>query len=163
MLEIINKKLIIANKKLSLTNIEKEAKKMKDKLGIITGIGIVFAVLGTLAFFVKSAGNIELSEMASIGIVLILVAFATFILWDRQKNINKGLPAADERLVQVNYKAGYYGFIAAIWSAVGSNLLAGIILGIELEGNHVMAVVVLFSGLAFVSSYLYLARRGDAK
>ncbi len=136
---------------------------MKDKLGIVAGIGISFAVLVMLALFVKYAGNIELSEIALIGIVLILVAFATFILWDRLKNVNKGLPAADERLVQVNYKAGYYGFIAAIWSAVGSNLLAGIIWDIELEGHHVTAVVVLVSGFVFVASYLYLARKGDAK
>ena len=136
---------------------------MKDKLGIVMGIGIAFAVLGTLAFFVKSAGNIELSEMAEMGIVLILVAFATLILWDRMKNINKGLPAKDERLVQISYKAGNYGFIAAIWSAVGSNLLAGIIWGIELEGRHVAAVVVLVSGFVFMASYLYLARKGDAK
>jgi hypothetical protein len=136
---------------------------MKDKIGIVVGIGIAVSVLVTLALFVKYAGSIELSEIASIGIVLILVAFATFVLWDRLKNINKGLPAADERLVQVNYKAGYYGFIAAIWSAVGSNLLAGIIWDIELEGNHVMAVVVLISGLVFAASYLYLARKGDAK
>ncbi len=136
---------------------------MKDKLGIVLGIGIVFAVLGTMAFFVKSAGNIELSEISSIGIALILVAVAVFVLWDRLKNINKGLPATDERLVQVSYKAGHYGFIAAIWSAVGSNLLAEIIWGIELEGHHVTAVVVLVSGFIFVASYLYLARKGDEK
>ena len=137
---------------------------MKDKIGIVAGgIGIAVLVLMTLALFVKYAGNIELSEITLIGIALVLVAFATFILWDRLKNINKGLPAADERLVLVNYKAGYYGFIAAIWSAVGSNLLAGIIWDIELEGNHVMGVVVLVSGLVFAASYLYLARKGDAK
>ena len=136
---------------------------MKDKIGIVIGSGIAVLVIVTIAFFVKYAGNIELSEIASIGVVLILVAFATFILWDRLKNINKGLPAADERLIQVNYKAGSYGFIAAIWSAVGSNLIAGIIWGIELEGNHVMAVVVLVSGFVFAASYLYLARKGDAK
>ncbi|MDD3291646.1 MAG: hypothetical protein PHD13_03460 [Methanocellales archaeon] len=136
---------------------------MKDKLGIFAGIGIAFAVLVTLAFFVKSAGNIELSDITSIGIALTLVAFAAFVLWDRLKNINKGLPATDERLVQVSYKAGHYGFIAAIWSAVGSNLLAGIIWDIELEGHHVAAVVVLVSGFVFVASYLYLARKGDTK
>ncbi|MDD2777285.1 MAG: hypothetical protein PHS47_00040 [Methanocellales archaeon] len=137
---------------------------MKDKLGIVAGIGItVSAVLLTLAFFLKSAGNIELSDIPSIGIVLTLVAFATFVLWDRLKNINKGLPAADERLIQVSCKAGYYGFIAAIWSAVGSNLLAEIIWDIELEGHHVAAVVVLVSAFVFAASYLYLARKGDAK
>ncbi|GEM_PF-790451 len=136
---------------------------MKDKLGIFAGIGIAVSVLVTLAFFVKSAGNIELSDIASTGIVITLVAFAAFVLWDRLKNINKGLPATDERLVQVSYKAGYYGFIAAMWSAVGSNPLAGIIWNIELEGHHVAAVVVLVSAFVFVASYLYLARKGDSK
>ncbi len=136
---------------------------MKDKLGIVIGIGIAVSVIVTLALFVKYAGKIELSEITLVWIVLILAAFATFRLWDRLKNVNKGLPAADERLVLVNYKAGYYGFIAAIWSAVGSNLLAGIMWDVELEGNHVMAVVILVSGLVFAASYLYLARKGDAK
>jgi hypothetical protein len=136
---------------------------MKDKIGIVVGIGIAVLVLVTLSLYVISAGNIELSEITSIGIVLILVSSATFILWDRLKNIRKGLPAKDERLVQVDYRAGYYGFIAAIWSAVGSNLLAGIIWDIELEGSHVSAVVVLVSGFVFVTSYLYLSRKGDAK
>jgi hypothetical protein len=94
---------------------------MKEKIGIVVGIGIAVLVLVTLSFYVISAGNIELSEITLMSIVLILVSSATFILWDRLKNIRKGLPAKDERLVLVNYKAGYYGFIAAIWSAVGSN------------------------------------------
>jgi len=136
---------------------------MKDKIGIVVGIGIAVLVLAALALYVISAENIELSEITSMSIVLILVSSATFILWDRLKNIRKGLPAKDERLVLVNYKAGYYGFIAAIWSAVGSNTIAGIIWDIELEGGHVSAVVVLVSGFVFVASYLYLSRKGDAK
>jgi hypothetical protein len=136
---------------------------MKDKIGIVVGIGIAVLVLAALVLYVISAGNIELSEITSMSIVLILVSSATFILWDRLKNIRKGLPAKDERLVQVDHRAGYYGFIAAMWSAVGSNVIAGIIWDIELEGDHVSAVVVLVSGFVFVVSYLYLSRKGDAK
>ena len=136
---------------------------MKDKIGIVVGIGIAVLILAALSLYVISAENIELSEITSMSIVLILVSSATFILWDRLKNIRKGLPAKDERLVQVDHRAGYYGFIAAMWSAVGSNVIAGIIWDIELEGEHVSAVVVLVSGLVFVASYLYLSRKGDAK
>ncbi len=136
---------------------------MKDKIGIVVGIGIAVLILAALSLYVISAENIELSEITSMSIVLILVSSATFILWDRLKNIRKGLPAKDERLVQVDYRAGYYGFIAAMWSAIGSNVIAGIIWDIELEGEHVSAVVVLVSGLVFVASYLYLSRKGDAK
>jgi len=48
----------------------------------------------------------------------------------------------------MNYKAGYYGFIVAIWSAVGAPLAADVLFGHELEGSHVTAVVVIVSGFA---------------
>jgi adenylate kinase len=136
---------------------------MKDKIGIIIGIGIAVLLLATLSLYVISAGNIELIEIISIGIVIILVASASFILWDRLKNIRKGLPTKDERSIQINYKAGYYGFIAAIWSAVLGPLFIEILFEYELPGSRVSALVVLVSGFVFVASYLYLARKGDAK
>ena len=136
---------------------------MKDKIGVVVGIGIAVLVLATLSLYVISAGNIELSEITSIGIVLILVASAMYILWDRIKNVKKGLPAKDERLILTNYKAGYYAFIAAMWSAVFGPLFFEILFDYELPGSRVTAVVVLVSGFVFVTSYLYLSRKGDAK
>jgi len=136
---------------------------LKDKIGIVLGIGIAAAVIVTLSFFVLNTGNLELNEIFPIGIVLILVALAIYVLWDRIKNVKKGLPAKDERLILTNYKAGYYGFIAAIWSAVFGPLVIEILFDYELPGHLVTAVVVLVSGFVFVASYLYLARKGDAK
>jgi 4-hydroxybenzoate polyprenyltransferase len=133
---------------------------MKDKKGILIGIGIAAAVLVTLFFFVLNAGNLELNEISLIGIVLILVAFAMYILWDRIKNVKKGLPAQDERLKLTNYKAGYYGFIAAIWSAVFAPLSFEILFDYELPGHLVTAVVVLVSGFVFAASYLYMYWKG---
>ena len=134
---------------------------MKDKKGILIGIGIAAAVLVTLSFYVLNAGNLELNEISLIGIVLILVVFALYILWDRIKNVRKGLPAKDERLKLTNYKAGSYGFIAAIWSAVFAPVSSEIFFDYELPGSQVTAVVVLCGGLAFMISYLYLAWKGS--
>ena len=134
---------------------------MKDKIGIILGIGIAVCVLTTLYFYIKSAGDITIDEIVSIGIVFILVISAMYILWDRIKNINKGLPAQDERLKITNYKACYYGFIASIWSAVGAPLVSGIFFDYELPGNYVTAVVVLCGGLAFMISYFILSWKGN--
>jgi len=133
---------------------------MKDKLGIIVGIGVVSVVIVTMYFFVRNAGKLELNEILPIGIVLILVVSVIYILWDRIKNIKEGFPVADERLKSVGYRAAYYGFIAAIWSAVGSNMLSIILFDQELRGGLVTAAVVLISGLVFILSYLYLATRG---
>jgi hypothetical protein len=134
---------------------------MKDKIGIVVGIGIAVAVLVTIYFFIQNAGNLELNEIFPIGIVLILVVTVMYILWDRIKNIKKGLPAQDERLKLTNYKACYYGFIASIWSAVLAPLISGIFFDYEIEGHHVTAVVVLCGGLAFMISYIYLAWKGN--
>ena len=134
---------------------------MKDKLGIVLGAGIVVAVLATLMFYILNAGNIELSEIFPIFIVIILVISAFYILWDRIKNVKKGLPAQDERLKLTSYKAGNYGFIAAIWGAVFVPLVIDILFDYELPGHLVTAVVVLCGGLVFMISYMYLAWKGN--
>jgi hypothetical protein len=134
---------------------------MKEKLGVIAGIGIVAAVIVTLYFYIINAGNLELNEILPIIIVLILVISTMYILWDRIKNIRKGLPAQDERLKLTNYKACSYGFIASIWSAVGAPLISGIFFDYELPGNYVTAIVVLCGGLAFMISFIYLAWKGN--
>ena len=133
---------------------------MKDKIGIVLGIGIAAMVLVTLSLYVLNAGSIELKEISLIGVVLTIVALAVYVLWDRIKNVKKGLPAQDERLKLTSYKAGYYGFIAAIWSAVFAPLAIEILFDYELPGSLVTALVVLISGFVFVASYLYMYWRG---
>ena len=134
---------------------------MKDKLAIIAGVGIAVTVLVTLYFYISNIGNLELKEILPIVIALILVVSALYILWDRMKNVKKGLPAQDERLRLINYKACYYGFIASIWSAVGAPLISGIVFDYELPGHYVTAVVVLFGGITFMLSFVYLAWKGN--
>ena len=133
---------------------------MKDKIGIVLGIGIAAMVLVTLTLYSISAGNFGLNEILEIAIVLILVASAMYILWDRIKNVKKGLPAKDERLILTNYKAGLYGFIAAIMSATFGPIIIEILFDYELPGSRVTAVVVLVSGFVFVASYLYMYWKG---
>ena len=133
---------------------------MKDKIGIVLGIVIAAMVLVTLSLYVLNAGSIELEEISLIGVVLIIVALALYVLWDRIKNVKKGLPAQDERLKLTSYKAGYYGFIAAIWSAVFAPLAIEILFDYELPGHLVTAVVVLVSGFVFAVSYLYMFWKG---
>ena len=133
---------------------------MKDKIGIVLGVLIAAMVLVTLSLYVLNAGNVELKEISLIGIVLVVVVLAIYVLWDRIKNVRKGLPAKDERLILTNYKAGFYAFIAAIWSAVFGPLFFEILFDYELPGSRVTAVVVLVSGFVFVASYLYMYWKG---
>ena len=81
-------------------------------------------------------------------------------LIDYLKNIRKGLPVKDERLKLTEYKAGFYAFIAAIWSAVFAPLFFEIFFDYELPGSRVTAVVVLVSAFVFIASYLYMYWKG---
>jgi len=134
---------------------------MKEKLTIILGFGIALLVVFTLFIYLIAKDTFEIFDIASPIIVIILVATSTYIIWDRLKNIKAGLPAQDERLKNAGYKAGYYGFIAAIWSAVGSNMGSMILFDQELRGGLVTAAVVLISGIVFMISYLFLAGKGN--
>jgi hypothetical protein len=134
---------------------------MKNTIGIIIGILVAIAVLLTLAVWMMSIGTIRFFDLGSFAIIIILIASALYIIWDRAKNIRKGLPAKDERIILTTYKAGYYGFIAAILTAVGAPLIIDILFNQELEGHLVTAFVVLISGFTFMISYLYVSWKGD--
>lgn len=134
---------------------------MKDKMTAIVGIGIATLVIFTFAFYLMAKDTIELFDILTILIVSILVITSTYLVWDRVKNLKAGLPAQDERLKTAGYRAGYYGFISAIWTAVGSNFGYNIIFDAELRGGLVTAAVVLVSGMVFMFSYFYFARKGD--
>ena len=133
---------------------------MKDKLGIIIGAGITVLVVFTLYIYLIAKDSVELFDIITIPIILIILLSSTYVIWDRVKNVRKGLPVADERLKLVSYKAGYYAFIAAIWSAIGSNMTSIILYDQDLRGGLVVAAVVLVSGIVFMFSYLYLSRKG---
>jgi DMSO/TMAO reductase YedYZ heme-binding membrane subunit len=146
---------------LLLTNKER-GENMKDKIEIALGLVVAILVVMSFAAYVTfSWGIIGYAELGIVAIAVILLGFSAYILWDRARNISKGLPADDERMRNISYKAGYYGFIAAIWTAVGASPVADIFFGHELEGSHVTAVVVIVSGFVFAISYLYLARKGN--
>ena len=130
---------------------------------VAVGVGIVVMVGITLFLYLISTGGQDIGAYVLVMISMILVLGAVYMIWDNIKNIQAGLPLKDERMIQVSYRAGYYGFIAAIWSAVGSNSLSIFILDEDLRGGLVVAAVVLVSGLVFIVSYLYLSMKGGAE
>jgi hypothetical protein len=133
---------------------------MKGKKEIIVATVVVAGVLLTLFFYLMGTGEIELNQIGLVGIAIVLVGLAIYIIWDKIRNIQKGLPGKDERVISISHKAGYYGFIAAIWSAVLIPTMIDIIFGYELDAGDISAIVVLVSGFVFVVSYLYLYQKG---
>lgn len=131
-----------------------------DRIGIVMGIVIAVLVVATMLFYLAGAGGMVMGEIVPVGIAMMLVGFAMYVLRDRFRNVKMGLPAKDEMERRMNWRAGYYGFIAAIWGAVFGPLLIDILFGYELEGSRVTALVVIVSGITFALSYLYFRRKG---
>jgi len=133
---------------------------MKGKKEIIVSTVVVVGVLVTLFFYLTGTGEIEFNQIVLVGIALILVGLAMYVIWDKIRNVQKGLPGKDERTISMSHKAGYYGFIAAIWSAVFAPLFFDVSSRYELDGGDVSAIVVLVSAFVFIVSYLYLYWKG---
>ncbi len=133
---------------------------MKAKKEIIVTTVLVVMVLLTLFFYLMGTPKIEYNQIVMIGIIVALVGLAMYIIWDNIRNVQKGLPAKDERVISISHKAGYYGFIAAIWSAVFGPTIIDVLFGYELDGGDISAIVVLVSGFVFVVSYIYFYRKG---
>lgn len=134
---------------------------LKQKYTIILGIGITTLVVFTFAFYILKSPEIGLFELISIPVIIIIILSSSYLIHDKLKNLKLGLPDKDERIKNAAYKAGYYGFIAAIWSAVGSNWLSIIFRDQELRGGLVTAAVVVVAGLVFMGSYFYFSRKGE--
>lgn len=134
--------------------------KNSQKILIAAILATIILVIITIAAYFASAGNIEIQEASIFVIIAIIVIFATYILYDISKNTKRGLPAGDERTKNIGYKAGYYGFIAAIWSSVFGPITVSILFDYEMPGDYVSAIVVLAGGLVFALSYIILNRKG---
>lgn len=134
---------------------------MKEKHIIIMGIIITLLVTMSFIFFIIAKKTYEPIDILFFALPVIIVITSAYIIHDKMKNLKAGLPTKDERLKNVAYKAGYYAFIAAIWSALGSNFLSNLIYDHDLRGGLVVAAVVLTSGFVFMISYLYFSRKGN--
>jgi len=154
--------LIIINNKLSIH--KKGEKQMKEKISIITGIGIVVLVIAIAILFLTKS-SFTISDILLVIIPLILVIGAIIVLWDRIKNLKMGLPSADERAKKLQWKAGAYAYFATIWIAIGSmwyNIIFADELGFPaLNAGQIVAVIVLLSALCWFSFQLYFMRKGD--
>ncbi|MBU0530829.1 MAG: DUF2178 domain-containing protein [Nanoarchaeota archaeon] len=138
---------------------------MKDKIGALLGVVIAVAAIVTMGFYAMGAAPLDVSEYLLIGIVLVLILGAAYIISKKVKSVKSGLPAEDELSKLINYKAGYYAFIVAIWSSIGVGWANEILVEdygfAGLLPRHVGVVILLITGLAFVISYLLLSRRGS--
>jgi hypothetical protein len=133
---------------------------MREKMVLVLGLVVLVLAIATMAIYIMIPGTVGYGSILMVELAAILIAFSAYVVWDRGRSISRGEPVADERLGNVNYNAGYYGFMAAMLTTVGAPLASGVLFNREIAGHEITAAIVMVSGLAFALSYLYLARKG---
>jgi hypothetical protein len=135
--------------------------KMKIALTLVMSVSVV---LGLVAYL-YAAQPINYGELAVMGTVLVIVAFAVIIVLRKFRSMRAGLPSEDEMSRRITHKSGYYAFIASIWTTLGLSW-ADILWREDFGGagfgvSELAAGVILITGLVFVLSFLYLSRSGN--
>ncbi|MFH1663238.1 MAG: hypothetical protein ABH986_00195 [archaeon] len=140
---------------------------MNDRIKIVFGLIIsVLVVAGLLAWLVN-AGSIGFAEISLPVIVLLLVFGAVYLFWNRAKAVKQGLPAEDELSKKALIKAGYYGFFAAIYGALGTMFYNSFALDNVfwpvLDADRTAEMIILISAIVFMASALYLTHKGNVQ
>lgn len=135
-----------------------------NKIVVSAGIGIL--VLLGIILYVLGSENIDVFDLGLIILPIILVIGVIFILKDRVSNIRAGLPVEDERAKKLGWKAGAYSYFATIWLAVGSmwyNIFAENYELPLLDTFGIVAVIVLGSGIIWMTLFFIFTRKGDVE
>ena len=137
---------------------------MKQKLSIISMVGVCVLVIVTMAFWLGADGDIDISfALMTAGVIAILIA-TMYMIVDRSKALKEGLPADDEMSKKAGYKAGYFAYIISVWVAVAGLWWEPIAvdgMGLQpIEIGHVVAAVVLIPGICFLLLAIYFRGKG---
>ncbi len=137
-------------------------KKTEDKVKTFLGVIVLTLVISGVFFYKINISSINPVETATIFIVLILASGAGYMLWRKIKAYKKSLPLEDEFIKKVNYKAGYYAFIAAIGTSLIVGMMEDSLISMGLSIRHGGYLVLLVTGFVFSVSYIYLSKWGSA-
>jgi arginine exporter protein ArgO len=135
---------------------------MKEKIAVAFSVLLLAVVLLSLAVYFLSGPAADIPVLIPV-VALLVVAGAGFMVWRRVKAAKAGLKFKDEMERKISYKAGYYAFIATIYFCLALSWLIEEFPSMGITGfepRHGPTLVLLFSGLVFVASYIILDRLG---
>jgi peptidoglycan/LPS O-acetylase OafA/YrhL len=134
-----------------------------EKMKVMVGLSIAGIAMLGLALFTMG-GVASFSEIVFVVLTIILVIGVTAIIINKSKEVKKGLPAEDELSKKISWRAGAYSYFATIWIAIAImwyNTLGVDKLGLyELSTVEIVGVIVLVSGVIYISLAMLFNRRG---
>jgi len=91
------------------------------KKSIIVFVIVVIVLAATLFWMLSSSGNFKTTDLISLGVIILLVAFAVFIGIKRIGSARRGEPAEDELSKKVTQKTASLSYYISLylWLIIG--------------------------------------------
>lgn len=125
---------------------------------ILVGI-ITISIVITLIVFMVISEDFDVWDYILYSLLIVyIVALTATVLGGKVKNILFGIPLRDEMQKKITHKAGFHGFIGSLIAAAAISIIAPFIT--ELTVRMTIIIIMLFSGLIFLGSYIYFHRVG---
>ena len=138
-------------------------KKDKFRLFIMAAITIALLYIIFLFFFPMPVEDLNIGEILTIVIPLVLIVFVVFFVVRRYRDIKAGMPLEDERSKKVMTKTAAMSFYTTLYWLLFISWLKGPIarmLGLEyLDAGQTAAVAILGIAVAFFGFWLYYNKK----
>ncbi|MFH1234634.1 MAG: hypothetical protein V1493_03395 [Candidatus Diapherotrites archaeon] len=138
---------------------------MREKVAVAISVIVLAVAMLSLTVYFLSENAASVPVFVPL-VALLVVAGAGFMVWKRVKAAKAGLKFKDEMERKISNKAGYYAFIATIYFCLALSWLIEEFPSMGITGfepRHGPTLVLLFSGLVFVLSYIILDRMGPGE
>jgi len=104
-------------------------------------------------------------QLASVGILAIIVLVGVFVIWKILKDRRSGFPIKDERTQKITGTAATYTFYIGSYFMIAlmfANILNLEFLGVPiLDTGYTLVVSILVNSLTFLGLRIYFDRKGD--
>ena len=142
--------LYISNFMLDLNN-----KIMKNSIVMI--VLVILVIISSILWFVSAKEMVDLIDLLSAGIVLILVVFALYVAIQRIRSIKKGEPAEDELSKSIMLRASSVSFYISIYLWLAVMYFSD---HINLESHSMIGMGILGMAITFFLSWLVIKLKG---
>ena len=127
------------------------------KKGIVVLIVAVLVLITTGLWLFSTSGNLKTFDMVSLGIIILVVAFAFFVGYKRLASTKRGEPAEDELSKKVLLKTAAWSYYISLYMWVAMLFIKD---RVNLDTEELIGAGILGMAIAFAICWLVFNFRG---
>ena len=147
-----------------LNNLEVFFLKDKVSIGVMAGVVVLVAVT---VFIFGAYASLGLEDYALFAAIVVILGLTVKVMWQRTRDVRKGIPPEDELSKRAGWKAGYHAYLSTVWVAVGMmwlNIFLTEMFGFpEMKTSYFVGAMILIPGIIFLALALRFRSKGNVE